>query len=402
MEHVSLAVPFEPSVALRSVPRHSHFPFIRLAASVGFVAGTAVGAVQCGAGQSNQAWSTISLAIIAVWGIFGTLMLISASVVLELLGWLAHRDQPMKPSVQWGCFAVAGTIAGALFFYVYMKTSPIERLAAAGGGYVGQDGRPILVWGDALFFVPWIVAGAVVGLLTKAGWMMVTRSNRRGEKNAITDLERLQEFFRYCTRLEEQPFFAAYSRGGTFTLEGSFPAEGADDAKVSFDQTHLEGLLGLLRQFLTDGEVFYFKDIRRAIIAQFGASKDFESFYSKFVEVLRRRFSPQSATFLKANGKPVVEGCTFKELLEAQLYTGPLHSERILRPTPGSAEEGLADAHVATKKKLVLDLGYSSMNTVVNVLTFRNWALRLARQKGRADLFPDLKAFDERCRAAGV
>ncbi len=212
--------------------------------------------------------------------------------------------------------------------------------------------------------------------------------------------ERLRQFFIFCDALERHAFFAAHAGGTSFRLDASFPEEGADSVTVNFDETHLESLLTRLRQFLSDGELFYFKDLRRAISELFGDAADFRSFYDKLVAALHRPFPKRSLQVFKANGKDVVEGFSFKQLVEAQLYTGPLHSERLLEPTPGSAEEALPASHDAAKKQLVLDLAYGAMKCVENIMAFRNWALRQARTAGHIDLFPELRAFDTRSRAA--
>lgn len=212
--------------------------------------------------------------------------------------------------------------------------------------------------------------------------------------------QRLEQFFAFCDALEVHPFFSAHAKGAAFRLGFSFPEDGDGVVHTSFDETHLESLLGRLRQFLSEGELFYFKDVRRAICNLFGDDAEFRSFYDKLVASMARRFPKRAFQAFKANGKDVVEGFTFKQLLEAQLYTGPIHSERILHPMPDSAEEGLPAAHAIAKKQLILDLACGSMACVGNILVLRNWALRRAREAGCLDLFPWLREFDTQRRAA--
>lgn len=214
--------------------------------------------------------------------------------------------------------------------------------------------------------------------------------------------KRLQQFFRFALELESHPFFKAHAGGARFTLNTRFPEDTADTAYVNFDEIHLESLLTRLRQFVSANELFYFKDLRRATIDAFGEDPEFQRFYDQLVTVINRPFPKRTFEVFKANGKDVVAGFTFKDLMEAQLYTGAIHSDRLVNPTPGSAEEGLADAHVAAKKQLVLDLGYAAMKGVENVFAFRSWILKMARAKSRTDLFLELQQFDERCRAAGL
>ncbi|RUO89271.1 hypothetical protein D7Y11_31145 [Corallococcus sp. AB018] len=214
--------------------------------------------------------------------------------------------------------------------------------------------------------------------------------------------ERLQQFFKFCDVLEAHPFYAAHAGGSTLRVEASFPEDGPDTVEVNFDVFHLESLLGRLRQFLSDGELFFFKDVRREIISLFGDDDEFRSFYDKLVAIIGKPYPERSVQVFKANGVNVVAGFTFKQLAEAQLYTGPLHSDRLINPTPGTAEDSLPASHEAAKKHLVLDLAYSAIAFVRNILVLRNWAHRRARETGKLDLFPELVTFDARARAAGV
>lgn len=218
---------------------------------------------------------------------------------------------------------------------------------------------------------------------------------------APSAIDRLQQFFVFCDFLELHPFYQRYAQGGKMKVEGSFDKDGNNEAVVNFDEIHLESLLTRLRQFLSEGELFYFKDIRRAIVELFEDDEEFRRFYDQLFAAIQKPFSVKQVQFFKENGKDVVVGYNLKQLLEAVLYTGPIHSERIIRPTPGSAEESLPKSHVATKKHLSLNLAYGSMQCVVNICVLRNWALRRARAAGRIDLFPELKQFDERSRQAG-
>jgi hypothetical protein len=177
--------------------------------------------------------------------------------------------------------------------------------------------------------------------------------------------------------------------------------DGNDQATVNFDEVHLESLLTRLRQFLSDGELFYYKDIRRAIVSLFDDEESFRGFYDQLVAAIQRPFSKKGVQFFKEDGKDVVDGYNLKQLIEAQLYTGAIHSERILSPIPGSAEESLPRSHIAAKKHLSLNLAYGSMKCVENISALRNWALRRARAVGKVELFPELRQFDERSRQAG-
>lgn len=222
----------------------------------------------------------------------------------------------------------------------------------------------------------------------------------RSKRTTPTHQERLQQYFLFCDGLEAHPFVLSHAKGTTFRLEASFPEDGLDVVRVNFDAVYLNELLGRLRQFLSASELFYFKHVRRAICELFGDDAEFRSFYDKLVAALHRPFPKRSHQVFKANEKDVVEGFSFQQLVEAQLYTGPLHSERILHPVPGSADDGLPAAHDVAKKELVLVLAYGAMQCVANNMALRNWALRRARTTGRVALFPELQALDARSRAA--
>jgi hypothetical protein len=222
----------------------------------------------------------------------------------------------------------------------------------------------------------------------------------RSKRPTPTYQERLQQYFLFCDGLEAHPFVSVHAKGAIFRLKASFSEDGADTVDVNFDVVHLNELLGRLRQFLSSHELFYFKHLRRAICELFGDDAEFRSFYDKLVAALRRPFPKRFHQVFKANERDVVEGFSFQQLVEARLYTGPLHSERILHPVPGSAEEGLPAAHDVAKMQLVFLLAYGAMQCVANIMALRNWALRLARTTGRVDLFPELRALDARSRAA--
>lgn len=183
-------------------------------------------------------------------------------------------------------------------------------------------------------------------------------------------------------------------------VDFSFPEDGADQATVNFDEVHLESLLTRLRQFLSEGELFYHKEIRRAIVALFADEEDFRRFYDQLIAAIQRPFSIKELQFFKRDGQDVVGGYNLKQLIEAQLYTGAIHSERILTPTAGSAEENLPGSHIAARRHLILNLAYGSMRCVENICALRNWALRRARVAGKVELFPELRQFDERSRQA--
>ena len=217
----------------------------------------------------------------------------------------------------------------------------------------------------------------------------------------VTDVQRLQQFFAFCDGLEAHAFFKAHRGGGPFRLDTSFPEDGNDTSTLNFDETHLESYLARLRQFLFEGELFFFKDIRRSIVTLFGEDAEFTSFYDKLVASIQRPMRAGVVISYKKNGQAAVVGHSLPELLQAYLYTGPLHSERVVHQEPGSAEDGLPGSHEATRKHLVLHLAGASIPCTTNAMALRNWALRRARDVKKTDAFSELAAFDARSRLAG-
>lgn len=208
--------------------------------------------------------------------------------------------------------------------------------------------------------------------------------------------DRLREFFLFCENLEKHPFVEQHGKGGTLTGTANFPETGDDSASLNFDEVHLESLLTRIRQFVSGGELFYFKDLRRAVITEFGESRDFEKFYSQFVQAMNRRFKSGQIKVFGTNGKDVIDGRTYKELMEDRLYTGAIHSERRLNAEPGSAQEGFVNAHVAVASHLTLTLASASISVIQNIFSFRRWILRVADTTGKTGLFPELSEFKKR------
>lgn len=214
-------------------------------------------------------------------------------------------------------------------------------------------------------------------------------------------IERLREFFIFCDGLEQHPFVVAHSKGGTLTLNSNFPETGEDTAVLNFDEIHLESFLTRLRQFVLPNELFYFKDLRRAVISEIGEDPEFKTFYDKLCTAMNRPFPVTQIQAFKPNGADIIAGFTFAELLKARLYTGAIHSEKRIDPTAPAAFTGVAEAHVAVSKRLTFVLAAASLKVSKNVFGFRNHILFCARDVGKVGLFNELALFDQRSKAAG-
>jgi hypothetical protein len=220
-------------------------------------------------------------------------------------------------------------------------------------------------------------------------------------KKVFKPEERIREFLRFCDELEKHPFIVKHGRGGSFAVSySSRPKRGQDQVRLNCDEDHLETLLTRLRQFLVEHELFYYKDLRCAAVALFGDSVEFRSFYDKTHAGIHTPFPRRPMRVPKANGADIVEGHSFLELLEAQLYTGRLHSERNLTARPGTAEHSLAESHPYVKKSLTNTLAAAAMAGAQSIFTFRNHILKLANAAGQEGLIPELQALGERLRKA--
>lgn len=219
-------------------------------------------------------------------------------------------------------------------------------------------------------------------------------------KFEVVPIDRLQEFFIYCDHLEKHKFFKRYGeKAKKLYITANFPEKGRDTAKTNIDEILLESYLTRLRQFLFENELFYYKDLSRSVIAEFGSDIKFNSFYNKLVAAINRPYIEDQVKVYKADGKLLYHGKTFKHLMEARLYGGAIHSALLVNPT--SDQSVIRASHIHTKKHLIFRVGQDSLTISKNIFAFRNWILRLARNSGKTDLFPELKKFDKRSKRAG-
>src|SRR5262245_30365312 len=108
-------------------------------------------------------------------------------------------------------------------------------------------------------------------------------------KFATPAKERIRQFFVFCDALERHPFLTAHPGRGAFEHRFEISATSGDSSELSFDADHLETFLSRLRQVCFDGELFFYKDLRRAAIELWGDDESFQRFYDRFMQVLNSR-----------------------------------------------------------------------------------------------------------------
>lgn len=216
---------------------------------------------------------------------------------------------------------------------------------------------------------------------------------KQKEKFTPLPIDRIRAFFNFCDGLEDHPFFKNHKAGGMFEVSGDWNLTGFS-SKQNFDSIHLESLLTRLRQFLFERELFFFKDLRRDLKDSIGIDSSFDKFYGQFNNNLNEKFKRTNVQFFYSDGKEAITGRTFKQLVEDRLYRGAIHSQNLLQfPTPSP--------HAAMASHIDMTLAFSSMRIIQNILNFRMWILKMARDYGKVSACPELIEFDKRCVAAG-
>jgi hypothetical protein len=221
----------------------------------------------------------------------------------------------------------------------------------------------------------------------------------QSQQPKIDPAKRVERFFGFCRDIEEHPYFLAHNKVGTITQKSSFDMENDDHSELNVDEVHLESLLTRIRQFLFDGELYFFDDLADSIRRIFDSDPDFEDFCKKLKAILEKPFPKTNFQAFLPNGEDAIAGRTIYELIEMELYTGRIHSEHTANPR--SRYYPLANANVAVRKVVTFHLSCSSIKVAGNILYLRNHVLRLARNDKKVDLFPALANFDVVARNAG-
>jgi hypothetical protein len=206
-------------------------------------------------------------------------------------------------------------------------------------------------------------------------------------------IERVREFFIFCSNLEKHPFIIAHKNGGTLNL--NIIENGKFKLTFNFDEYHLESLLTRVRQFLAKNELFYFKDLKKDVIKVFGDDKEFEKFYIELVNKINKNFTDQRDK-IEINGKNLIEKNNFTQLMKYRLYTGAIHSSERISSPPDSVQKGLVNDQCLASKYLTIFLA-SKINIIVqHIFNFRLRILEIAKDKDKINLFSELSNFSDR------
>lgn len=153
----------------------------------------------------------------------------------------------------------------------------------------------------------------------------------------ISDSSRLQAFVSFVDELEEHPFFTEGRKSKSFTV--TVVADVSRPFRYNFDEFYLESFLLRCRQITNEGELFYFKDIRRSVLRVSSEDTEFREFYSRLSQVMCEPV--KTGSVLRPNGKHLVKGYSASEILAAHLYRGRVHSEKHINPPLNSVFDGL-------------------------------------------------------------
>jgi len=205
---------------------------------------------------------------------------------------------------------------------------------------------------------------ATSGRPSVLSWCMAKRT-------PITDEERIRLFLHFCLELEQHPFFVWIQRNRRASLNAMFREDATDVVELSFDETHLESFLCRLRQFLSPKEAFHITNMKSSVEAVLGTDQQLDEFALAVKRALDKAVPRGPMEAYKGNGAPVAEGRTALELLEAALYTGAIHSERLAEDAPDASTSGWIDAHPIAKGHLRVVLAAISPAVAQNVFSLR-------------------------------
>jgi len=225
-----------------------------------------------------------------------------------------------------------------------------------------------------------------------------------GHKNIkIEPIDRLKGFLNYCDQLNKHPFVAKHKNGFKFkyTERFVFDESGADSIEANFDEIHLESLLTRVRQFISEKEMFHYEAVFKAVEMLFGHDQELKEFFTVLDKKLNQPFEAGNIQVIKmekGSGKILIAGRTLKDLVEARLYSGQIHSERLIKPEPGSVIEDFSGNDKILSNHLNLELAGASLNTVGNIWRFRNNIILAARRTNKIDICRELEEVNERAK----
>lgn len=184
------------------------------------------------------------------------------------------------------------------------------------------------------------------------------------KKVALSDLDRVELFLRHIAGLVQHPFFRRWQTPGVVNASLVL---GVDDvrAESGFDALELETFMVRIRQCVFQNEAFYVDDLQRSVHALLGTNQYFDETCQYLKTSLQHPFRESAIVTYKDNGQPTVHERSYLELLEAYLYTGRIHSERLASVDPTSSTSGWRDAHSFAHADLGFILGTWTMTVVV-------------------------------------
>lgn len=226
-------------------------------------------------------------------------------------------------------------------------------------------------------------------------------------KKIIKPIDRFKQFLKFCEDLNNHPFVIKHKKGYTFqyTEKINYFDNSESTYESNFDEIHLESLLTRIRQFIFEGELFYYRDLFKDIEELFGHNSEIKKFYESMDKNLTGPLEVGNIRIIKVEngiGRILIQGKTLKELIEARLYGGAIHSERLLSPEPGSL---ISDFNREDKKMyqhLNWELSGAAILTVGNIWKFRNQIVFLARQINKINICDELNDFNERAKLNGM
>lgn len=228
----------------------------------------------------------------------------------------------------------------------------------------------------------------------------VWRPEPQAQVKTISDAARIERFFIFCKELEDHQFLQAHGKGGQFQLSGKFDTTSVDEAKLNFDDLHLETVLTRIRQVIFENELFFLDNLTQSVREVFPSTPNFEKRVALFQADLDKPYPATNEKAFLKNGQEAIAGKTFAELLKQELYTGRIHSQDTVDPS--SENFGIAEEHPFVRQRITLELAGSSLRVIQYIFELRRQIREVALAAGREDEIASVREFGERCRAAGV
>ena len=221
----------------------------------------------------------------------------------------------------------------------------------------------------------------------------------------IEPIDRFSRFLIFCNELKEHPFVAKHKGGYTFQYTENFISDEKSEIETNFDETHLESLLTRVRQFVFKGELFYYNDVFDSAEKLLGLDQELKKFYVDMDANLSNPLKSGNVDIVKiedGKGRSLIGGRTLKELMEARLYGGAIHSERLIKPEPGSVFDDFGRGDKKLRHHLNWELAGAAMIMVGNIWRFMNHIIWAARRANKINICSELYDLNERAKKHGT